>query len=142
MDGDWTGGDAQTKPEPLSRVEALSRFTGITPERYVPLELQAERSRRWTTRTLICAVLLLAVFNSRSISTWASTLPPNWLGVTVRDLAGVWGGRMAAAGLNRPRDATHSAYEGAKALTWRQLGGARVEVVTPKAGAAPAPAKR
>jgi hypothetical protein len=42
---------------------------------------------------------------------------------------------MASAGLDRPRDAAHSAYEGAKALTWRQLGGARVEVVTPKTAA-------
>jgi hypothetical protein len=137
MDGDWNGGEAQgqaqIKPEPISRVEALSRFTGIAPERYVSLELQAERSRRWTTRTLICATLLLAVFNSRAITTWASTLPPSWLGVTMRGLAGVWGERMASAGLNRPRDATHSAYEGAKALTWRQLGGVRVEVVAPRA---------
>jgi hypothetical protein len=113
---------------PLARV---SRFTGLKPEGFVPLEIQAERSRRWTSRTLVTATLLLAVFNAHAIQSWASTLAPNWATVTIRELADVWGARMGAAGLDAPRRGMRSAWEGAKAVTWKQVGGARVEVVQP-----------
>jgi hypothetical protein len=120
------------KIQPLRAVEAVGRFTGLEPERFVSMEAQAERSRRWATRTLMWAVLLLAVCNARAMQTWASTLPPNWASVTARALAAVWGERMAAAGLDRPRAVVHDAYSGAKAVTWRQVGGVRMDVVNPK----------
>jgi hypothetical protein len=118
----------EAEDHPLAKV---SRFTGLKPEGYVPIEIQAERSRRWTTRTLLAATLMLAVVNARSITSWASTLAPNWTSVTVRELAEVWSGRMAAAGLDGPRAGMRSAWQGARALSWRRLGGVHVELVTP-----------
>jgi hypothetical protein len=115
--------------DPIARVR---RFTGVQPERYVPLELQGERSRRWATRTLIYALVVLAFLNAQSIRSWASTLAPSWASVTIRDLAEVWEARMAAAGFDQPRAGLRSSFEGAKALTWRRLTDLRIQVVTPK----------
>lgn len=109
----------------------VGRFTGLKPEGYVPIEIQAERSRRWSTRTLVAATLLLAILNARSMTSWASTLAPNWTSVTVRELAEVWSGRMAAAGLDGPRAGMRAVWQGAKALTWRRLGRVHVELVKP-----------
>jgi hypothetical protein len=128
MDGEL---HAILEPESDHPLAKVGRFTGLKPEGYVPIEIQAERSRRWTTRTVLAATLLLAVFNARSLSSWASTLAPTWGSVTVRELAEVWSSRMAAAGLDAPRAGMRSAWQGAKALTWRQLGGLHVELVKP-----------
>jgi len=129
MDGELHAILEAESDHPLARV---SRFTGLKPEGYVPLEIQAERSRRWTTRTLLAATLLLALLNARSLSSWASTLAPSWTTVTVRELAEVWSSRMAAAGLDGPRADMRSAWQGAKALTWRQVGGIHITVVKPR----------
>lgn len=115
--------------DPITRVR---RFTGLQPERYVPLELQAERSRRWGTRTLLYGLVVLAFFNAQAIRSWASTLTPSWASVTVRQLAEVWDDRMIAAGFDQPRADLRSGYEGAKAVTWRRLTDLRIQVVTPK----------
>lgn len=132
MDGDRSSDVTPNPSEPVTPMEAISRFTGLTPEAWVPVEVQAERSRRWATRTLVFATLFLALCNARAIRSWASTLPPDWGGVTARALSQVWGERMAAAGLDRPRSATQAGYDAAKGLTWRQVAGTRVEVVKPK----------
>ena len=129
MDGELHATLEAEGDHPLAKV---SRFTGLKPEGYVPIEIQAERSRRWSTRALLAATLVLALLNARSISSWASTLAPSWTTVTVRELAEVWSSRMAAAGLDEPRAGMRSAWQGAKALTWRQLFGMHVEVVKPK----------
>jgi hypothetical protein len=129
MDGELHAILEAGSDHPLARV---GRFTGLKPEGYVSVETQAERSRRWTTRTLLAATLVLALMNARSISSWASTLAPTWGSVTVRELAEVWTGRMAAAGLDGPRAGMRSAWQGAKALTWRQIGGIHVELVKPR----------
>lgn len=129
MDGELHAILETESDNPLARV---SRFTGLKPEGYVPIEIQAERSRRWTTRTLLATVAVLAILNARSITSWASTLAPSWTSVTVRELAEVWSSRMAAAGLDGPRAGMRSAWQGARALTWRQLFGIHVEVVEPK----------
>jgi hypothetical protein len=128
MDGELHAILEPESDHPLARV---GRFTGLKAEGYVPIEIQAERSRRWTTRTLLAATLVLALLNARSLSSWASTLAPTWGSVTVRELADVWSGRMAAAGLDGPRAGMRSAWQGGKALTWRQVGGLHVEVVKP-----------
>lgn len=120
------------EPKDEDPITKVRRFTGLQPERYVPLELQAERSRRWTTRTLLYALVVLAFLNAQSIRSWASTLSPSWASVTVRQLAEVWDGRMAAVGFDQPRAALRADYEGAKAANWRRLADLRVEVVTPK----------
>ena len=129
MDGELHAILEAESDHPLAKV---GRFTGLKPEGYVPIEIQAERSRRWTTRTLLATVAVLAVLNARSFSSWASTLAPTWGSVTVRELAEVWSSRMAAAGLDGPRAGMRSAWQGAKALTWRQVGGIHVEVVKPR----------
>ena len=129
MDGEMYASLDPEKGGPLGKV---GKFTGLQPERYVPIEIQAERSRRWTSRTLLYAVLVLAVLNAQSVRSWASTLAPNWASLTVRDLAEVWGARMGAAGLDEPRAGMRAGWEGAKALTWRRLAGTHVEVVQPK----------
>ena len=129
MDGELHAILEADSDHPLARV---SRFTGLKPEGFVPIEIQAERSRRWTTRTLVAATLLLALFNARAVTSWASTLSPNWATVTVRQLAEVWSDRMAAAGFDGPRAGMRSAWAGARALTWRQVAGLHVEVVRPK----------
>ena len=129
MDGELHAILETESDHPLARV---SRFTGLKAEGYVPIEIQAERSRRWTTRTLLATVAVLAVLNARSITSWASTLAPSWGSVTVRELAEVWSSRMAAAGLDGPRAGMRAAWQGAKALTWRQVGGIHITVVKPR----------
>lgn len=129
MDGELHAILEADSDHPLARV---SRFTGLKPEGFVPIQIQAERSRRWTTRTLVAAVVVLGLLNAHAISSWASTLSPSWGSVTVRQLAEVWSGRMAAAGLDGPRAGMRSAWQGVKALTWRQIAGIHVEVVKPK----------
>ena len=52
--------------------------------------------------------------------------------VTIRDLAEVWGVRMAAGGFDDARAGLRSGWESGKALTWRQLAGTHLEVVQPK----------
>jgi hypothetical protein len=128
MDGEMHAFLDPDKGGPLGKV---SQFTGLEPERYVPLEIQAERSRRWTSRTVLYAVLVLAIFNAHSLASWASTLEPNWASVTIRDLSEVWNQRMGAAGFDQPRAGLRSGWEGAKGLTWRRLAGTHLEVVAP-----------
>lgn len=130
MDGEH---HAIIEPEGDSALAKVSRFTGLKAEGFVSLEIQAERSRRWTTRTIVWATLLLAVFNAHAIQSWASTLSPNWASLTVRELAEVWNVRMAAAGFDVPRAGMRQGWEAAKAISWKQVAGARVEVVQPKA---------
>lgn len=129
MDGELQAFRAPDKGTALDRIK---RFTGLQPEGYVPLEVQAERSRRWTSRTLLFAVLVLGFTNAHSLQSWASTLAPNWASMTVRDMAEVWGQRMADAGFDGPRAGLRAGYEEAKTVTWKRLAGARLEVVAPK----------
>jgi hypothetical protein len=129
MDGELHAILEADSDHPLAKV---GRFTGLKPEGYVPIEIQAERSRRWTTRTLLAATLVLGLLNARSFSSWASTLEPTWGSVTVRELAEVWSSRMAAAGLDGPRAGMRQAWQDAKALSWRQVVGVHLEVVEPR----------
>ena len=81
----------------------------------------SDQARRWTTRIIVIATLMLAVLNAASIQTWATTLPPDWGSQTVDDLAVVWTQRLAQLGLDRPRAAVNEAYEHMKQLQWRDL---------------------
>jgi len=78
-------------------------------------EIVAGRALRWTSRAILVAALFLLVFNTRSLVTWSTTLPPNWATATIRDLSNVWDKRMTEAGLSAPRDAIHAQYEALKA---------------------------
>ena len=94
---------------------------GFEPETPAHDDLEAHRARGWTTRTVIMATLVLALLNAHSLQSWATTLPPDWGGETIRALADAWYTRTADAGLDTPRAAIHDAYEAKKSLTWNNL---------------------
>jgi hypothetical protein len=104
-----------------TRAEAAYAEHGFEPDAPPRNELEASRAKGWATRTILAATLLLAVLNAHALQTWATTLPPDWGGETVRVLADAWAGRTAEAGLDRPRAAIHDAYEAKKTLTWSDL---------------------
>lgn len=94
---------------------------GFEPEAPPHDNVEASRAKGWTTRTLIVTTLALALLNAHSLQSWATTLPPDWGGETIRAMAEAWYGRMVDAGLDQPRAAIHDAYEAKKSLTWGDL---------------------
>ncbi len=86
-------------------------------------DLEVHRARGWTTRTILTATLVLALLNAHALQSWATTLPPDWGGETVRALADAWYGRTVEAGLDQPRAAIHDAYEAKKSLNWSDFNG-------------------
>jgi hypothetical protein len=94
---------------------------GFEPEAPAQDDLEAHRAKGWTTRTIIVATVVLALLNAHALQSWATTLPPDWGGETIRALADAWYGRTAEAGLDKPRAAIHDAYEAKKGLTWDDL---------------------
>ena len=109
-------------PPPIVHEPRIWRFTFLAPweepevDRYE--ELSAARDQRWTGRIIIIATVALAVFNAASITSWASTLPPNWGTETIRLVARVWDERLAQMGLDQPRAVVRKAYEAQKAKRW------------------------
>jgi hypothetical protein len=107
---------------PVAHQRRAWRYTFLAPweepevDRYE--ELSAARDQRWTGRSIILATVALAVFNAASITSWASTLPPNWGTETIRLVARVWDERLAQMGLDQPRAAVRKAYEAQKAKRW------------------------
>ena len=81
----------------------------------------ADHARRWTSRVILVATLLLAALNSPSIQTWATTLPPTWGSQTVDDLAEVWTGRLEQLGLDQPRTVVHDHYQAFQQMSWRDV---------------------
>lgn len=110
------------RPPPVALEPRIWRFTFLAPweepevDRYE--EIAAARDERWTGRIIIIAAVALAVFNSASITSWASTLPPNWGTETIRLVARVWDERLAQMGLDQPRAVVRKAYEAQKAKRW------------------------
>ena len=84
-------------------------------------DLVADHARRWTSRAILVATLLLAALNSPSIQTWATTLPPTWGSQTIDDLAEVWTGRLEQLGLDQPRTVIHDHYQAFQQLGWRDV---------------------
>jgi hypothetical protein len=82
-------------------------------------DARAERAKGWTSRTILIAALALLVMNARSISTWASTLDPQWGTETLRLVSGEWAGRLQDAGFDEPRRRVHAAYQTSKTLDWK-----------------------
>ena len=114
------GGIAEQPP--VAPEPRMWRFTFLAPweepqvDRYE--ELHAARDERWTGRVIIIATVALAVFNAASITSWATTLPPNWATETIRLVANVWSDRLAQLGLDQPRAVVRKAYEAQKAKRW------------------------
>jgi len=97
---------------------------GFEPEAEPENDIEASRARAWTTRTILGATLLLAVLNAHALQSWATTLPPEWGGQAIRNLAEAWYSATSSLGLDRPRAAIHAAYEAKKTLAWGDLAGA------------------
>jgi hypothetical protein len=81
----------------------------------------ADHARRWTSRAILVATLLLAALNSPSIQTWATTLPPTWGSQTVDDLAEVWTSRLEQLGLDQPRTVVHDHYQAFQQMSWSDV---------------------
>jgi hypothetical protein len=81
-------------------------------------QVLAERTRRWTSRTIAFAALTLLFLNAESIRSWSSTLEPSWATETLRLVAGEWADRLKTVGLDQPRQSIHDAYESQKTKTW------------------------
>ncbi len=96
----------------------LGRMFGASAEFVDDPIARAERTRGWTTRTILLATLLLLVLNAHSLSTWASTLPPQWGSETLRLVSGEWYVQTQAVGLDEPRRRVHAAYQTTKTLGW------------------------
>jgi hypothetical protein len=103
------------------RQEEAELSHGFEPEAPPRDDLEAVRAKGWTTRTIIVATIVLALLNAHSLQSWATTLPPDWGGETIRALADAWFGRTADAGLDAPRAAIHDAYDAKKGLTWGDI---------------------
>ena len=84
-------------------------------------DIIADHARRWTSRAILVATLVLAALNSPSIQTWATTLPPTWGSQTVDDLAEVWTGRLEQLGLDQPRSVIHDHYQAFQQMSWRDV---------------------
>jgi hypothetical protein len=100
----------------------FGRIVGDQTELAESAAARAERALGWTSRVILFAVLLMLVFNARSLQSWASTLPPQWGTETLRLVAGEWADRLQGAGFDEPRRRVHTAYEKSKAMG---QGGAR-----------------
>jgi hypothetical protein len=74
-------------------------------------ELTADRTRRWTTRTIIVAALFMLVFNAHSLQVWSAAMKPNWATQTIREISNIWADRVAQLGLDEPRARVREAYE-------------------------------
>jgi hypothetical protein len=97
----------------------VGRLVGDRAELDESSAARAERALGWTSRTILIAVLLMLIFNAKSLPSWASTLPPQWGTETLRLVTGEWAGRLQDGGFDEPRRRTHAAYETSKTLDWK-----------------------
>jgi len=110
--------EQQAEPDAFARMISLLRHaSGYDPgaDDEKEDEASAGRTQRWAGRSVLVAVLTLAVLNAPSIGSWATTLPPSWASETILELDHVWEAHLAAAGLDGPRRTIHDAYENWKA---------------------------
>ncbi|HEY3812783.1 MAG TPA: hypothetical protein VGL66_06120 [Caulobacteraceae bacterium] len=94
----------------------FGRIVGDQTELAESAAARAERALGWTSRVILFSVLLMLVFNAKSLQSWASTLPPQWGTETLRLVAGEWADRLQDAGFDEPRRRAHTAYEKSKAM--------------------------
>ena len=99
----------------------LAEAAGFDISDPVDEDIKADHARRWTSRAILIATLLLAALNSPSIQTWATTLPPTWGSQTIDDLAIVWTSRLEQLGLDQPRTVVQDHYQSFQQLSWRDV---------------------
>ncbi len=115
---DWNqGADAHDLPareHPIAApIAALGRFAfppGPPPDE----EGLAARDRRWTSRAIVFATVMLLVFNAVSLQNWARQQPACWIPETVGRLAEVWTEQVAQLGADIPRQSARDAYQRAQ----------------------------
>lgn len=95
-----------------------ARVGAVTVAEDVDDQVLAERTRRWTSRTIAFATLTLLFLNAESLRSWTSTLEPSWGTETLRLVAGEWADRLKGVGLDAPRATIRETYEAQKAKTW------------------------
>ncbi|CAN5474596.1 hypothetical protein BH10PSE1_BH10PSE1_35540 [soil metagenome] len=113
---DWnTAADAhdlsvghETSPNPLL---AFGRFA-FPPAPAPDEEGIAARDRRWTSRAIMIATVLMVVFNAASIQNWSRQQAPGWVSTTVQQLGDVWAAQLTQPGADRPRQAVRDFWTG------------------------------
>ncbi|MBX3476267.1 MAG: hypothetical protein KF910_01545 [Brevundimonas sp.] len=107
---DWNAGaDAHDLPTRESPLTALGRFA-FPPGPPLDGEGQGARDRRWTSRVIVFAALILVVFNAASAQNWSRQQAPGWGTETVRRLSDVWAEQIAQTGADRPRQWLHDQW--------------------------------
>jgi hypothetical protein len=70
----------------------------------------AARDRRWTSRSIVVATVLMLVFNAASIQNWSRQQAPGWVTSTVQQLGDVWAAQLTQLGADRPRQTVWDAW--------------------------------
>jgi hypothetical protein len=65
----------------------------------------------WTTTTIACASLVLALLNAHAIRSWSYQLPPSAASARVVSAAEAWYALVDRAGLNRPVETMHGWWQ-------------------------------
>lgn len=102
-------------PERRNALIAFGRFAfppGPAPE---DADLAA-RDQRWASRVVLCAAVLMLVFNAAAIQNWSRQQPPGWTTSTVQQLSDVWSAQLAQLGADRPRRAVNELWTALAAL--------------------------
>ena len=100
--------DRAPLPEPAGLAETLSPVDLPEPAAQLPHPL------RWTSTTIAVATLFLALFNAHALRSWSYQLTPNEYSARVVAVAESWYAITDRAGLNRPVEAMHGWWQGAK----------------------------
>ena len=69
---------------------------------------------KWTTAAIAWATLVLFLLNAHALRSWSYQLPPTDLSARVVTLAETWYDTADRVGLNRPVEAMHGWWQGAK----------------------------
>lgn len=109
--------DLPTAQEPVNSLLALGRFA-FPPGEPPDEEGVAARDRRWTSRIIVLATVLLLIFNAVSIQNWSRQQAPGWVTTTVRRMADVWAEQIAQLGADQPRQTVRDGYETARDAEW------------------------
>lgn len=94
---------------PRNTLVALGRFA-FPPAPAPDEEGIAARDRRWTSRAIVFATLLMLIFDAASIQNWSRQQAPGWMTSTVQQLSDVWAAQLTQLGAERPRQTVRDAW--------------------------------
>jgi hypothetical protein len=95
-------------PDPTGLAHTLSPVDLPDPPAPLPHGL------RWASQVIAVATLVLAVFNAHALRGWSYQLAPNDYSARIVTIAEAWYDLADQAGLNRPFEAMHAAWQSAK----------------------------